>query len=88
MKGASVGVGPVRLVGTMLGTMTVPLTTGTTVALSPNGTKGLYPSGVAVEFSPLVVPLQAETSKTMNNKKKNMRRMPAIVPKSRGGLGS
>jgi hypothetical protein len=48
VRGASVGVGPLRCVGARVGITTVPSSTGTTVASALKGKKGLYESGVTV----------------------------------------
>jgi len=69
LKGASVGVGPVCLIGGTEGTTTVPPTTGTTVAFPFNGIKGLYFSGVAVDVSSPVFLLQAEISRASSSQR-------------------
>jgi hypothetical protein len=63
IRGARVGVGPVRCVGAGVGTTTVPPSTGTMVASALRGKKGLYESGVTVAVSSAVFGEQAVTSK-------------------------
>jgi len=62
LRGASVGVGPVRWVGAAVGSTTVPASTGITVASLLSGTKGLYAPGVTVAVSSTVLWEQEVTS--------------------------
>lgn len=81
LTGASVGVGPVCLVGAGVGITTVPFSTGMIVALELNGTKGSYASGVNVAVDSGTLGAQAETSKAISNQGWMIRCMDVILPK-------